>query len=271
MLTLPQAIVVRTYAGPRLVASSPGFPFAHEEAVLRVAVRFGSRPAGVACPAAVFACLLDARTVAVVQVADRPDESLDPPLAFRFILFDRATYPGDPFRVADRFQPYWSAPSPLSELEWPTEFQPRTVEQVRAVLKSGDGPLLLGAAQGLVDGGHVAVTRAAPDPKFVRGLWQLLPDRVRAELWPATFAFSAELGFHAVVLPAAPPDGYMTEDRARDYPEGRYELSLQVAAESGDQAELDRLFARRTSSEVLRMAVAMVAFALLLAAAMKFL
>jgi hypothetical protein len=271
MLTLPQAIVVRTNAGPRLVTSSAGFPFAHEEGALRVAVRFGPRPAGVACPAAVFACLLDARTVAVVQVADRLTEGPDPPLAFRFILFDRTSYPGDPFLVADRFPPNWTAPSPLPELEWRVEFHPRTVEQVRAVLKAGDGPLLLGAAQALVDGGHVAATRTGPDDAFLRGLWMLLPDRVRAELWPATFAFSAALGFHAVVLPAAPPAGYLEEEQAKDYPEGRYELALQVAAESGDQAGLDRLFARKTSSEVLWLAVGMVAFALLIAAAMKFL
>jgi hypothetical protein len=271
MYALPQAIVLRTTAGPRLAASSPGFPFAHEEGVLRIAVRFGRRPVGVFCPAALFACPLDGRTVAVVQVADRPADGPDPPLAFRFVLFDRGTYTGDPFSVADQFPPNWSAPSPLPELEWIPAFSPpRTVEHVRAVLKAGEGPLLLGAAQALVDGGHVAVARSAPDADFVHDLWQLLPDRVRAELWPATFAFSAELGFHAVVLPSVPP-GYLTEEQAKDYPEGRYELALQTAAESGDQAELNRLFARKTSKEVLWLAALMVAFALVVAGVMKFL
>ena len=43
-----------------------------------------------------------------------------------------------------------------------------------------------------------------------------------------------------------------TDEQARDYPEGRYELALQTAAESGDQAELNRLFARRSSLDTIR-------------------
>ena len=91
-----------------------------------------------------------------------------------------------------------------------------------------------------------------------RGLWQLLPERTRFELWPATLAFSNELGFHAVALPAAPepwPVGYLTADQARDYPEGRYELALQIAAEAGNQPDLDRLLARRSSRDTLRLAM----------------
>ena len=92
------------------------------------------------------------------------------------------------------------------------------------------------------------------------------------DLWPATFAFSPELGFHAVVLPEAPapwPAGCLTADQARDYPEGRYELSLQTAAESGNQADLDRLFARRSSADTLRLALYLLAAAVLLTVIMK--
>jgi len=49
--------------------------------------------------------------------------------------------------------------------------------------------------------------------------------------------------------------GYMTEDQARDYPESRYERELQVAVEHNDQRTVDRLFARRSSAETLRLAI----------------
>ena len=47
------------------------------------------------------------------------------------------------------------------------------------------------------------------------------------------------------------------EAQAGDYPEGRYESALQTAAECGDQHELDRLFARRSRSQTLRLAIIM--------------
>jgi uncharacterized membrane protein YdbT with pleckstrin-like domain len=55
-------------------------------------------------------------------------------------------------------------------------------------------------------------------------------------------------------------EGYTTEDQAADYPAGSYELALQVAAETNDQAELDRVFNRRTSKETLRLAVHILVF-----------
>ena len=52
--------------------------------------------------------------------------------------------------------------------------------------------------------------------------------------------------------------GYLDEEQARDYPESRYERTLQVVVEAGDQAALDRLLARRSSVETLRLALYMV-------------
>ena len=77
----------------------------------------------------------------------------------------------------------------------------RTLEQLDAILKHGDASLLLGSTQALVDGNRVLLKRTEPARAFVRDLWQLLPDRTRCDLWPATFAFSDELGFHAAVGP----------------------------------------------------------------------
>ena len=69
-------------------------------------------------------------------------------------------------------------------------------------------------------------------------------------------------------MPADPvpwPAGHLTADQCRDYPEGRYELALQIAVEAGDQVELDRLFARRTSAETLRLALYMLGAAVAMA------
>lgn len=278
-LLLPQALVIRSATEPRVVAQSEEFGFELEELALRTAVGFGPRPPGIACPEALFALLADeGNTVFIVQVRDLPtDPSVtDPLLGFRFIAVDRSVYAyefaGDPFGIADHFPPDWFTRGRLPDLDGgKVARKKRTIADVQNVLKTGDGPSLLGTTQALIDGGHVAAQRDTPDPAFVRGVWQLLPDRIRAELWPATFAFSPDLRFHLVVLPSPPPAGYLGEEQAKDYPESRYELALQSAAESGDQAELDRLFARKTSKEVLRLAIGMVLFALVIAAVMKFL
>ena len=270
-LRVSQGLLIADARGVRTIAYSDGFDVPEAE---RIAVLFGQRLPGVACPLAHFACPLGSTHVAVVTVADRPGSG--DPLAFRFLFLGRELYQhlGDPFAIADHFPPDWSANGLLSMLDWPPRPLPkRTVEHVQDVLKSGDTSLLLGGAQVLVDGGRVVLQRPAPDESFLRGLWQLLPDRNRAALWPASFAFSNDLGFDAVVLPVVVPDPRRvvhTEDGLRDYPQSSYELSLQIAVEAGDQHELDKLFARRTSNDTLRLGLYMIAGALLLAVLFKF-
>jgi hypothetical protein len=177
---------------------------------------------------------------------------------FRFLILGRSLYDAipDPFAIVDRFPPKWDGPLP--DLEWPPEPLPgRTVAQLDAIFKHGDGPLLLGACQTLVDHGKIAIRREEPDPRLVRDLWNLLPESTRRHCWPATFAYAASLGFGLVVLPEVVPVpvGYLTENQSRDYPESRYERELQTAVEAGDQSTVDRLFARRTSVETLRLAI----------------
>jgi hypothetical protein len=270
-LRIAQGLLVADARGVRVVAESDGFDGPEAE---RVAVLFGKRPPGVACPLAHFACPFGKGRVAVVQVADRPGPG--DPLAFRFLVLGRDLYHhlGDPFAVADRYPPQWDAARTLPAIEWPMEVLPRrTAEQIDGILKHGDSPLLLGSTQALVDGSRLVLQRPAPDEAFFRGLWQLLPDRTRCELWPASFAFALDLPFHAAALPAVPrldPFRYHDEERARDYPQGRYELYLQIAAEHGDQRELDRLFARRTSDQTIRLGLYMIAGALVVAALFKF-
>ena len=274
--TIEQLAVIRSIGGAKIVSRSAGVDFTLEEAVLSLAVRFGRRPIGVRCPAATFAQPVGSKHVAVVQVADRDEGGTEPSLHFHALILSKTLYRelGDPFAIAERFPLVTHVTSTLPTHVWPPQpLPPRTTHDVLAAMKAGDSSLLLGAAQAILDGARVAVKRDAPDPAFTRGLWQFLPDRMRGEVWPATFAFSNEIPFHAVVLPPGYDGklvGYLSEEQTKDYPEGRYETRLQLAAETGDQAELERLFARKTSQDVLRLAVCMVLFAFAVALFLKF-
>ena len=199
-LRIQQAIVIGDNRGVRVIAQTDDFDIPEAE---RIAVLFGARPAGVACPLAHFACPFGKKHVAVVRVEDQPGDRL----GFRFLILSRELYRylGDPFAIADRYPVNWSVSGRLPDLAWPMEVLPeRTLEQLDAILKAGDGPLLLGSTQVLVDGNRVLLKRTEPAERFVRELWQLLPDRTRCDLWPASFAFSDELGFHAATGPTLP-------------------------------------------------------------------
>jgi hypothetical protein len=269
-LRIQQAIVLTDARGVRVVAQTADFDAPEAE---RIAVLFGARPAGVACPLAHFACPFGRSHVAAVRVEDRPHGAL----GFRFLVLAKQLYIhlGDPFAIADRYPPDWSATGPLADLAWPVEVLPeRTLEQLDTILKRGDVSLLLGSAQALVDGNRVLLRRTEPAEQFVRELWQLLPDRTRCDLWPATFAFSDELGFHAAVGPTLPTPRHgvqvLQEEAICDYPQSSYELSLQVAVESGDRAALRKLLARRTADDTIRLGLYILGFALVAAAVLKF-
>ena len=272
-LRIEHGLVLADARGVRVLARSDGFDDPEAE---RLAVLYGRPPTGVVCPQAHFARPFGRKHVAVVQVSDRGGAGL----ALRFLVLHRDLYRhlGDPFAVADRFPPDWAAVGPLPVLEWPPELLPRrTVGPLQALLKGCDPAteemaLLLGCAQVLVDGGRVVVKRPAPDERFLRSLWQLLPDRARADLWPASFHFGDPRDFHAAAVldPPPDPDGlHHTEDGLKGYPPGRYELALQAAVEAGDQGELDRLLARRSADDTLRLGLYLVAAAVLVALVLK--
>lgn len=270
--TIAQLIVLLDRSGPAVVAKSDSVPFAWENSANTATVRYGSRPAGLKVPEAIFAVPLGKGHVAIANVTEVNDS-----LGFRFLFLNRKLYDalGDPFQIADKFPPEWAARGALPLLEWPEEpLPPRRVEDLQAMLKANDGPFLLGATQALLDGSRIMLQNSEPDAKLLRNLWQLLPTKSRTDIWPATFAFSEELGFQIVAMPSVPeklPMGYLNEEQTRDYPEGRYELSLQTAIESGNQFELDRLLARRSSQETLRLAAMMLGFAVILAVLSKLL
>jgi hypothetical protein len=270
-LRIQQAVLLSDNRTIRVLARTPELDVPEAE---RIAVLYGPRPAGVACPLAHFACPFGAAHVAVVRVEDRPGGFL----GFRFLILAQELYRylGDPFAIADRYPPNWLASGPLRELTWPEELLPeRTLEQLDAVLKAGDTGLLLAATQVLVDGNRVLLRRGEPDEAFARGVWLLLPERTRRNLWPASFAFSEELGFHLALGPTLPtptndPIQPLTEEAIRDYPSSPYELNLQIAIETGDREALRRLLARRTSDEAIRLGLYILAFSLIVAVVFRF-
>jgi hypothetical protein len=234
----------------------------------RLCTGFGERPAGVACPGCVFAQPFGAKHVAVVQVADQGTDDAGRPgaLGFYLLVLPRHLYAnlgGDPFFLAERFPAPWAARGELPALDATTLAPlPRTLEDARAALDVQQRATLLGGVQALLDGGRLVFERTEPAPSLIRSLWTLLPNSTRCELWPATFAFGNRHGFHVVAVPRADgPDyaNYLTEEQAGDYPEGRYELALQAALESGDRAELKRLFARRSRAQMFRLGLIILA------------
>jgi hypothetical protein len=274
LLVIEQAIYgTQSPGGYQFLARSPGF---HDDWLpwgLRLCTGFGDRPAGVSCPGCVFAQPFGPDRVAIVQAADQGVDDTGRPgaLGFRLLIVPRTLYhnlDSDPFFVAEQFPPPWWSRGELPVLEWPEDRRParRTIADVQRVLNVPNSPTLLGGVQALLDGGRLAFERNQPDPQLVRSLWTLLPSSSRGDLWPASFAFSNAHGFHVVVVPRVNGDaytGYIFEEQAGDYPEGQYELALQTAAESGDQADLDALFARRSRAQTLRLAVGLLAVFLL--------
>ena len=284
-IVIEQALFRREHEQPPvLLARSPGFTDDWRKGAERLIEGFGQRTGGVTCPLAVFAQPLDVQHVVVVRAADQEAGASGwPALAFHVLVCARAdyeNYSGDPFTLAARATLAWTSRGELPALVWPAEPLPaRSVAQVQAVLKrvkagalrededpevqvertveNSESPALLGGTQVLVDGGKLVFIRTGPDQALVEGLWTLLPHSLRAKIWPATFAFTNDLGFDAVVVPRigeASWEGYTTEEQAANYPAGSYELALQTAAEAGDQRDLDAVFRRRTSSETLRLA-----------------
>jgi hypothetical protein len=262
----------RDAAGYRFLARSPGFRDDWLPEAQRLCTDFGERPAGVVCPDCVFAQPFGPRHVAVVQAADRGADDAGRPgaLAFRLLVLPRALYAdlgGDPFLIADHFPPTWDAAGELQALHW-TVGPPsaRTVASLRKVLDVPHSAVLLGGVQTLLDGGRLVFERREPAGTLVRSLWALLPTNSRFILWPATFVFAHPERFHVAVVPRSDDPAlaaYVDEEQAGDYPEGRYELALQIAVEHGDQDRLDALLARRSRSQEFRLAIALVLVLLL--------
>src|SRR5262249_46854592 len=120
---------------PYLLARSSGFTDDWLPLVERLLVGFGTRPAGVACTAAVFAQPLGVMHVAVVQVADTAESR---GLLFDVLICARTDYQqflGDPFALARQAASTREGEGPLHTLLLPRQpAAPRTIAQVQAVL-----------------------------------------------------------------------------------------------------------------------------------------
>lgn len=289
-IVIEQALYHRTDGEePQLVAKSAGCQEEWLAEAARLVLAFGDRPVGVQCPEAVFAYPLTSDLVAVVSVADQHDGTI----GFRLLIVPRSAYEqffGNPFDLARRLPADWQARDNVGALTLPAQAPaPPRVQEVQSVLQrvkssaradaepmvrtvaNSESPALLGGVQVLVDGGRVVFERPEPTG-VVPALWTLLPASTRATLWPASFAFSNQLGFDALVVPRARGpeyDDYTTEDQAADYPPGRYELALQTAAEAGDQRHLDQLFGRRSWAETWRLGITLLIALMLLSLASR--
>jgi hypothetical protein len=283
---------------PLVLARSEGFGDDWRVEAEALIVGFGERPAGIRCPQAVFAQPLGSDQVAIVHVADQ-ESSGALACGFHFFVLPRIAYErfyGDPFAVARLLPPAWQARGAVPPCTVPArELPPRTVQEIQQVLKrlkanalaegqepgsqirneeTSESPALLGGVQVLVDGGRIVFERSAADSGLISALWTLLPTRSRCHLWPASFAFGNALGFDALVVPRAQGEeyaGYTLEDQAEVYPQGNYELGLQIAVEADDQRALDSILNRRTWSETWRLAVTLIIMFFLLALAARIL
>lgn len=262
--------------GYRFLARSAGFRDEWMAEAERLCTGFGERPAGVACPSCVFARPFDRHFVAIVQVADQGADDTGRPgaLGFYLLILPLPLYlqlDGDPFFIADQFLPLWQARGELPSLSWSVGAPPaRTVAQLQRTLHVPHSATLLGGAQILLDGGRLVFERAAPDDAILRGLWALLPTSARTRLWPASFTFSNIHAFDVLVVPRASGpeyEQYITEEKAGDYPEGRYECNLQSAIETGDQKEIDALL-NYDRSRMLRLIVILLVIVVVLTLAM---
>jgi hypothetical protein len=260
----------------RFLARSAGFRDDWLAEAERLCTGYGERPAGVACPECVFARPFGRHHVAIVQAAD---QGRDDTLGFYLLIVPRSLYValgGDPFVIAEQFPPPWETRGELPTLTWSGSAPPpRTVAMLQKILNVPYSATLLGGAQILLDGGRLVLERSAPDAAILRSLWALLPTGERAKLWPASFAFSNAHQFDVVVVPRlwtliaeSEFEHYIPEEKAGDYPEGRYECNLQSAIETGDQEEIDALL-NYSRSRMLRLIVVLLVIVVTLSAAMS--
>jgi hypothetical protein len=272
-----QALIRRDSDGSLSIGlCSPAFELSWNSKVLAVCEAFSADPPSIPVPAVLFVQRLG-RTHFMIVRSKAETSTAAGPGRFHVLVVHKKDYAGlqcDLFALADRFAPNWSAVNDLPELEWQGPPLPRrTIVDVQQVLKRDNGPELLGGCQALLDGSRLLFTRPEPDATVVRDLWTLLPFGNRLELTMATFAWNNKLRFDIVVAPldhCGSFAGYMKEEQAGGYPEGRFELSLQTAAEAEDQDSLDVLWARRSRREVWQLGFLLMAVLGILALAIRF-
>jgi hypothetical protein len=255
---VPQLLIHRGVTDIAIVARSEGIAVECEEFALKAAIAFGPISLADVFQSSVFAA---ANYDVVVIVTATAVHDGSHAIVFRALFVPRAFYAlaeGDCFAIADRFPVNIHArgPLPLLDLAAGGAILSRRVADLQSILKGGDSAFLLGAAQALVDGVKIRVRRDAMPERLARNVWQLLPVSTRMIVFPCEYCLTENAAFHWAALPEVPaklPPGFLHEEQVKDYPDGRYERALQVAIEDGDQRALDKLLARPSSRDVLRL------------------
>jgi hypothetical protein len=257
-----QALALRSGdAEARWLGQSADFDDRWQPKLAELAVQFGPRPPGTRCPETWLALpdRLPMVVLARVQDLGPPDEA-PAGLGFQFLLLHPEHYDSagaEAFDLIAGAQACWHSRGTLPTLAGRSLARLRALGDVQQVLQRADSPLLLGAAQALLDGGRLALQREQPANDVISALWTLLPYRTRLHTSAATFAFGNGLDLCIVAAPPAakgPYDyRYLSEAQAENYPEGRYELALQIAAEDGDERALHRLLLRRTRADTFKL------------------
>lgn len=234
-----------TFVSSEIRARSPGFTDALVDSAAAMLREFGAFAPGIEV---LFVRRLTKWFTVIVQGRDRNARVIAVPNGFYLAT-------PDPFLFSRQFPPEFSASDPLPELMWnELPIPERDIAVIRAILKSDDGPTMLGAAQALVEGGRVAFVRSEPESMLIEQLWRILPDSTRGEISMCSFA-AATKNFDVVVTPHVDDPMYLTADKAAEYPEGKYELHLQIAVENDDAETMHRLFARRSGSQAMRLMI----------------
>lgn len=245
------------------VAHSAGITEEIQQQLSKICSAFADPPSEWTDTPALLVCPVRKKNVAILQAL---------PGQFYFLVLPLSVYReqgGDPFQLIEQLPAQWELQGELEPRGWKdAEPSPlRKVEDIQTILKGPDGPSLLGAAQALLDGAPLVLERSKPETELLHHLWQLLPVSSRTELGFATFICAPGLPLNVVVTPLIEENAYAEhwrEAQIGDYPEGRYELQLQVAVESADQDGMNRLFMRRSPKETIRLGIVILILALLL-------
>ena len=263
----------------RVVACSAEIEDTDLFAIEKILESLGDRPVGIACEHAVFVTALDAKRVIIGSMRDHPyweNPAIETrPLQMRGLIMTRKLYGmlGDPFAIIARFPPNWQERGEALQQVWPNEgLPPRTIPKLQAILQAGDPPLLWGCTQAMVDGARVLITRSEPGNELIAGIWQLLPYAICEQRWFCTFSFAPSEMFDLVVvadeIEIVPGSRWLHEQQVLDYPESRYEMSLQTAIESGDALSMEKLFIRRNREDVIKYALFLLLFMIVIVTVM---
>lgn len=154
------------------------------------------------------------------------------------------------------------------ELQFPVDPPSRTVGQLRSLMEKYDNGILLGSCQAVVDGARIVFRRESPPMELFEAIWQFLPYSTQRTVKVTTFTADVNPTFEMQSIPGAIDPhwwGYVGESKLLNYPEGRYEYHLQVTIDMQDQVEMERMFQRKSSSEIVKLILVMLVLGIIVA------